>query len=328
MCSHATILRFIALAVFELLLATAVAGAQVSVRIQSYPVPDGAHPHDVAPDPAGGIVWYTAQYQGALGRLDPASGQTHHILLGRGSRPHGVIVGPAGRAWITDSGLNAIVSVDPKTEEVARYPLPERKGNANLNTAAFDKKGVLWFTGQSGIYGRLDPVSGEMLVFDAPRGYGPYGIDATPDGEIWFVSLAGSYLAHVDTETGKVKVIDPPTKAAGTRRVWSDSKGKLWVSGWKSGRLGRYDPANGEWREWKLPGTNPAAYSVYVDETDRIWISDFGANAVLRFDPATETFESFIIPRKRSAVRQMLGRPGEVWAAESGTDRLTVYRYD
>ena len=167
-----------------------------------------------------------------------------------------------------------------------------------------------------------------MRVFDAPRGYGPYGIDATPGGEIWYVSLAGSYLAHVDTKTGKVKVIDPPTKAAGTRRVWSDSKGKLWVSGWKSGRLGRYDPASGEWLEWKLPGANPAAYAVYVDETDRIWISDFGANAVLRFDPATETFESFIIPRTRSAVRQMLGRPGEVWAAESGTDRLTVYRYD
>ena len=83
MRSHATILGFIALAVFELLLATAVTGAQASVRIQSYPVPDGAHPHDVAPDPAGDIVWYTAQHQGALGRLDPATGQTHHILLGR-----------------------------------------------------------------------------------------------------------------------------------------------------------------------------------------------------------------------------------------------------
>jgi len=328
MRSHAIILGFIALIVLELLLAPAGFCAPAGVRIQSYPVPDGAHPHDVAPDPAGGIVWYTAQHQGALGRLDPATGRTHHILLGKGSRPHGVIVGPKGHAWITDSGLNAIVSVDPRTAEVTRYPLPEPKGYANLNTAAFDNKGVLWFTGQSGIYGRLDPVSGEIRVFDAPRGYGPYGIDATPGGEIWYVSLAGSYLAHVDTETGKVKVIDPPTRAAGTRRVWSDSKGSLWVSGWKSGRLGRYEPAGGQWREWELPGANPAAYAVYVDETDRIWISDFGANAVLRFDPATERFESFIIPRKRAAVRQMLGRPGEVWAAESGTDRLTVYRYE
>ncbi|MGH7162771.1 MAG: UDP-N-acetylglucosamine 2-epimerase, partial [Planctomycetota bacterium] len=32
------------------------------------------------------------------------------------------------------------------------------------------------FTGQSGIYGRLDPRSGEMKVFDAPKGRGPYGV--------------------------------------------------------------------------------------------------------------------------------------------------------
>jgi virginiamycin B lyase len=328
MRNYAILTPSVLFAVMGLLLAAVVSNALGDVRIQSYPVPEGAHPHDVAPKPAGGIVWYTAQHQAALGRLDPATGHTQHIPLGRGSRPHGVIVGPAGLVWVTDSGLNAIVSVDPRTEEVTRYPLSDLKSYANLNTAAFDKKGVLWFTGQSGFYGRLVPVKGEMQVFDAPRGYGPYGICAAPDGEIWYVSLAGSYLARVDTGTSKVKVFDPPTEAAGTRRVWTDSKGKLWVSEWKAGQLARYDPAIDEWREWKLPGTDPAAYAVYVDETDRIWISDFGANAVLRFDPAKETFESFVIPRARAAVRQMLGRPGEVWTAESGTDRLTVYRFD
>jgi len=64
-----------------------------------------------------------------------------------------------------------------------------------------------------------------------------------------------------------------------------------------------------------------------VDETDQVWLSDFGANAELRFDPVKETFDAFVVPRAGAAVRQMLGRPGEVWAAESGTDRLTVYRF-
>ncbi|MCB0230651.1 MAG: lyase, partial [Anaerolineae bacterium] len=36
--------------------------------MQEYPVPSGAHPHDVAPALDGG-VWYTAQQQGALGWL-------------------------------------------------------------------------------------------------------------------------------------------------------------------------------------------------------------------------------------------------------------------
>jgi virginiamycin B lyase len=62
----------------------------------------------------------------------------------------------------------------------------------NLNTAAFDGRGRIWFTGQNGIYGRLDPKTGDMKVWDAPKRRGPYGITATPSGDIWFVSLAGS----------------------------------------------------------------------------------------------------------------------------------------
>jgi virginiamycin B lyase len=55
-------------------------------------------------------------------------------------------------------------------------------------------------------------------------------------------------------------------------------------------------------------------------------LSDFGANAIVKFDPVTERFESFPSDREGAAVRQLNGRPGEVWGAESGTDRLVVIR--
>ena len=143
---------------------------------------------------ADGGVWYTAQGSGELGWLDPETGLTRHIPLGTGSRPHGVIVGPDGAPWITDGGLNAIVRVDPLTDEVVVFSLPPDRPNANLNTAAFDSSGRLWFTGQNGIYGILVPQTGAMDVFDSPRGRGPYGIAATPLGQIYFASLAGSYV--------------------------------------------------------------------------------------------------------------------------------------
>jgi|GEM_PF-135845 len=293
--------------------------------LQEYPVPPGSHPHDVAPALDGG-VWYTAQASGEIGRLDPQTGETRHIPLGQGSAPHGVIVGPDGAPWITDSGLNAIVRVDPATEEVELFPLPADTGYANLNTATFDNQGVLWFTGQSGFYGRLDPASGEMQVFTAPRGRGPYGIDATPGGEVYYASLAGSHIAHIDRATGAATPLDPPTPGQGARRVWSDSQGRLWVSEWEAGQVAMYDPAGGGWREWPLPGEQPLPYAVYVDEQDMVWLSDFAANALVRFDPATETFETFPIPSPTANVRQILGRPGEVWGAESGTDKLVVIR--
>jgi virginiamycin B lyase len=299
------------------------AATDPTVRLQEFAVPDGSHPHDVAP--AGdGTVWYTAQATGRLGRLDPETGRTTEVPLGEGSAPHGVIVGPDGAPWITDGGLNAIVRVDPATEAVRRFPLPDDRPAVNLNTATFDRRGILWFTGQGGVYGSVDPRGGRLRVFDAPRGAGPYGITTTPDGGVWYASLAGSHIAGIDPASGKATVLEPPTPDQGARRVWSDSKGRLWVSEWNAGRLGRYDPADQRWREWELPGAGPQPYAVYVDDRDMVWLSDFAANALVRFDPATERFASFPLPTADGRVRQLLGRPGELWGAESAVDKLVV----
>ena len=307
----------------------AVTSPESCLRIERFQVPAGDHPHDVAPAADGERVWYTAQAAGALGLLDPATGDVQTIPLGDGSAPHGVIVGPDKAAWVTDSGLNAIVRVDPETFAVESWPLAD--GGANLNTAVFDSHGVLWFTGQNGVVGRLDPArqsSGTPLAtVAAPKGHGPYGITVTPDGTVYFASLAGSYLGRVVPGEGDaftLEVIEPPTPNQGTRRVWSDSTGVIWTSEWNAGQVGRYDPAGNAWREWRLPGDAPQAYAVYVDEHDDVWLSDFGSNALVRFDPDTETFASIPLPDPGAAVRQLLGRAGEVWGAESGADALVV----
>ena len=303
--------------------ATSSSATSAGFDITAFDVPAGSHPHDVAPATDGG-VWYTGQHVGTLGHLDPATGTIRETPLGPGSSPHGVIVGPDGAPWVTDGGQNAIVRVDPKTSEVKVFTLPGP--NVNLNTAAFDSTGILWFTGQSGYYGRLDPKSGDLNVMKSPRGAGPYGITSTPDGRIFYASLANSHIAWIDTKEGTAFPIDPPTRGQGARRVWSDSKSQIWVSEWSAGQLGFFSAHTDQWREWKLPGTDPMAYAVYVDESDIVWLTDFGANAIVRFDPRTETFTSYPHAQPNAAVRQLLGRPGEVWGAMSGQDKLLLIR--
>ena len=310
-----------------LLVTFALAAAPASAQpvVQEYAVPAGSHPHDVAPAADGGI-WFTAQAAGYLGWLDPTTGDVRQVALGPHSAPHGVIVGPDGAPWVTDGGQNAIVRVDPQTNDVRVFPLPGR--NANLNTATFDRNGILWFTGQAGVYGRLDPRSAELNVFDAPRGTGPYGIIATPDGSrVFYASLAGSHIAEINLETGQATPIDLPTPRQGARRVWTDSHGSIWVSEWNAGQVARYDPVSGDWREWKLPGGQPSAYAVWVDPQDMVWLSDWGSNAIVSFDPTTEAFQQFVMPQSGADIRELQGRPGEVWGAESGHDRIVVIRH-
>lgn len=296
-------------------------------RMQSWPLATAERTgiHDLAPAPDRG-VWFTAQASGHLGWFDPSSGRTELIGLGRGSAPHGVIQGPDMAAWITDGGQNAIVRVGWPDRGVKLFPLPAGSAPANLNTAAFDRAGDLWFTGLNGYVGKLVVKTGQVSVKPSPRGPGPYGICATPAGDVWWCSLAQSFIARIDPQSGESSVAEPPTPRQGARRVWSDSKGRIWVSEWNSGNLSMHDPRAGTWGSWKLPGKEPHAYAVYVDERDVAWVSDWGSNAVLSFDPRSEKFERYPMPRDGANIRQILGRPGEVWLPESGTEHITVIR--
>ena len=325
--------RIVGLALLLPLLSWGTASAQTRAEprlvVEEYPTAPGSRPHDVVPDRLG-HAWFAAQGDGTVGRLDPATGEIAVVRLGAESAPHGIIIGPDGAAWITDGGLNAIVRVDTDTLAVQVYPLPGPR--ANLNTAAFDGRGILWFTGQTGYIGSLNPATGVVRQFDAPRGVGPYGIAATPDGTVYYASLAGSYLGRIDGDDGQVTVIEPPTPRQGARRVWSDSRGRLWITEYNAGQLGRYDPRSGEWREWRLPGADPRPYAVYVDELDQVWLSDTGisgggADNLVLFLPASETFISIPISQP-SRVAQLGGIPGQVWGAERGRDHLVVVRYE
>lgn len=294
------------------------------VGVAEYPI-TGSRPHDVAVAPDG-IVWYTAQRSGRLDRLDPETGEVTEVSLGPGSAPHGVIVGEDGDAWVTDQGLNALVRVDQGSLEVEVFaaPVPD----VAIHTPVMAPTGLVWFTAQAGYYGRFDPATGTMELFESGGG-GPYGITVTPPGDVYFAALAGSYIARVDPISGEMTRIDPPTPGQGARRVWSDTAGNVWVSYWNTGHLARYIPSTGEWTEWSLPGESAQAYAVYVDDSDYPWVSDFGGDdALLRFDPFTETFESVPLPAVDGEVRQILGRTGEVWGAESAAGALIVVRYD
>jgi virginiamycin B lyase len=296
-------------------------------RTQSWPLhtPRRTGIHDVAPAPDGG-VWFTAQASGHLGWFDPKSGKAELIALGRGSAPHGVVQGPDKSAWITDGGQNAIVRVAWPSREVKVFAAPADTPSMNLNTCAFDGDGDLWFTGQGGYVGKLAMKTGQVTVKDAPRGRGPYGICSTPSGDVWWCSLAGSFIARIDPKTGESTVVEPPTRRQGARRIWSDSHGRLWVSEWLAGQLSMHDPRSREWRQWKLPGAEPMTYAVYVDDRDTVWVSDFGGDQVLSFDPRTEKFDAHKFPRTGINVREIQGRPGEIWLPESGTEHITVIR--
>lgn len=73
-----------------LVVAAALVAATVEAaeQVEFFDLPNGARPHDVSPAPDG-KVWYTAQRQGALGILDPATGEVEQVPWAQARRPTG-----------------------------------------------------------------------------------------------------------------------------------------------------------------------------------------------------------------------------------------------
>jgi virginiamycin B lyase len=122
--------------------------------------------------------------------------------------------------------------------------------------------------------------------------------------------------------TGAATVVEPPTPRQGARRIWSDSHGALWISEFFAGQIARFDASKNTWQTWRLPGERPQPYGLYVGQNDFVWVSDFGAGTLLRFDPAKGQFSRVVGQKSGVWIRQLLGRLGEVWGADSAHDRL------
>ena len=65
-------------------------------------------------------------------------------------------------------------------------------------------------------------------------------------------------------------------------------------------------------------------YAVYVDERDKVWLSDFGANALVALRSGHGGVHERRAAERRCHRSPDPGRRGEVWGAESGTDKLVV----
>ena len=95
------------------------------------------------------------------------------------------------------------------------------------------------------------------------------------------------------------------------------------------GEIGRYDPMTKAWKVWSLPKSKVGAMRSMSITMTNSGLPTSSPMLSIRFDPATEAFESFPSDKRGASVRQLLGRPGEVWGAESGVDRLVVMKdYD
>ena len=235
---------------------------------------------------------------------------------------------------------------DPKTQELAEYPLPactrkqvdkegEGEGGGG-NTIRMDRLGYIWITGAA--LSRFDPKTEKFIAFaEVPH---PYGIDLDKQDNIWFAEWSNNQAAtdgrigKVNINTLKVSIYTPPTttrlaslnkdmpfeegntvthpKAAGTKRIGVDSKGIVWFGEWwggqsgQTGQIGRFDPKTETFKEYPLPDAAPTPYAVGVDHHDFVWYNSNNDDIIGRLDPKTGAVVEFPFPYSDNGIREII----------------------
>ena len=196
-------------------LPSATPGAPRQLGLQAYKVPAGSRPHDVAPAADGG-VWYTARApassagstprlaKSSRSRWAPAQRLTASSSA-RTARPGSPTA--ASTPWSASTPPTHAVTTLPAALEPT--PTPTSTPPPSTSRAASGSPARPASTASS------TPRTATCRSGTRPNGRGPYGITATPAGEVYYASLAGSHIARINVETGEATVLEPPTGKPG-----------------------------------------------------------------------------------------------------------------
>src|SRR3954452_6571165 len=237
-------------------------------------VPVQALPHEAVA--ANGTVWATDPAHDQLLGLG-AAGATLRIALHAGSKPVGIVRGPDGLVWFTESGANVIARVE-KTGVVTTFAVPTPNAQPWGITAmpgdllAFTERA----TGKVGIAKPDGGVVGEIAVGNGTTQ--PTGIVTGADGSLYFTETASGQVAQYSHEV--VTHFSLPSATSQPTEITAGPDGALFVSETATAGVARVT-TTGVVTDIALPkGSAPAQLDAGPDRA--IWVAQNGTNRIAR----------------------------------------------
>ncbi len=310
-------------------------GEDTKYIVTEYDLPRAeAEPHDASPDKSG-MVWYIDFSQGAIGRLNPATGEVKEwkdpaTVSGVPAGFQSLEWDAQGNAWLGRHDMNNMAKFDVKSETFTDFPFP---AGVKADFVSIEGDGKVWAkdNGTDTVF-RVDPATGQSARFDQfppelmSKDYkGPrhhiYGITADPAGNLYEADIEAGELFRLSGETGKVSRYKIPTKEAGPRRMHMDEQGRLWIGEYYGKTIGMFDTHTEKFQEWKIPVPWYGAYDVAMDQNGFAWTGTMTSEIILRLNPKTGEFRQYLLPRLGVNVRRVeVGNEGArsvFWVGEN-----------
>jgi virginiamycin B lyase len=211
-----------------------------------------------------GKLWFDTMYQGALGTIDPKTGETKFYPLPpewNDNRVQLNFVGLRhdvdGKVWTKSVGTQDIFRLDLATNKWERFHPTDQL-----------------------------PPGGH---------YGMYQVISDSKNNLWMAEFSEGYLGTIDAKTGAVKWFPLPTPHARARRMEIDDQDRITVTEYRGNKVATFDTKTEKFTEYPLPPfTFP--YRAQFDKNGEIWASTMSSDRVVRLDPKTGETEQYLMP--------------------------------
>jgi streptogramin lyase len=194
---------------------------------------------------------------------------------------NGIVAGPDGNLWITQSGGKSLVTYPPAIDRITpagtmtSYPLDSGSIPWGIAPGA---DGNLWFTDYAlSMIGRITP-EGAITEYPVPtQNSGPSAICSGPDGNLWLLELGANQAARV-TPAGIVTEFPIPAPNGQTPSITAGADGNLWFTE-SVGRIGRITPT-GMVTEFPLPTPESLPLQITAGQDGNLWFTEDSPDTV------------------------------------------------
>ncbi|MDR3638779.1 MAG: SMP-30/gluconolactonase/LRE family protein [Isosphaeraceae bacterium] len=241
------------------------------------------------------------------------------------SSPAGIVEGPDGRLWFTESVAGKIGVINPQTKAFQEFNT--QNGSSTPLGITVGPDGQLWFAEQgSNALGEIT-TTGTVHEYTIPSPIAfPFGVATGPDGNVWF------------TETSRNAIDDynPTTHAFGTEvTAVSNSAEPYGITAGPTGNpnlyfteqlgnaIGIYNTQTHAKQEIPTPtaGSNPSGIALGPD--GNIWFTEGNTNKIGVLNTTTNVITEYTIPTANSVPNAITAGPdGNLWFTEAAGGKV------
>ncbi len=289
-------------------------GGLMGARLSSFPKHETfAGIHSFAESPVDGNIFITTSYQQRIVEFNPKTKTFINHPMEEGYYPHTIRIDQQDRVWFTMALSNQIAMYDRQTKKFELFDLPSRNFQEGMTISMM---GVILKLMDWGV-----PLANWVSIDEQSSGLPmPYGIDITPNGDIWFARLLADSIGKIDAKTKKITVYPTPFK--GPRRLRTDSKGNLWIAAFPESMIVKFDPITETFTNYSMPVFpigSESPYSLNVDtQRDIVWVNGNTSDALYSYDINANKWQHYPMPKRVTFTRDVEIAPnGDVYTTNS-----------